>query len=135
VTKYLIKMGTTRTVPTPGYLPERPNQMDRIPAQPRPPLQIPAQPRRIDQFPVQSRQIDQIDQFPVQPHQTKQSQQNFYNIKCPLCRKDNSISKSQNKIVGCDIECSVCFEKADMFLPQCGHINICLDCIKKMDAS
>jgi len=147
-------MGKPHTYYPPGYLPEQPHRIDQIPAQPRPPLQIPVQPRRINQipvqthidlldrplnlskqFPVHSRQIDQLDQFPVQPHQTKQSQQNFYNIKCPFCRKENSIPKSQSKIVGSEKECVVCFEKADMFLPQCGHINICLECIIKIDAS
>lgn len=57
----------------------------------------------------------------------------YYQIKCPTCRTENIIPKSQKPIVGSSIDCIVCYGQANMYLPQCGHINICLGCIKEID--
>jgi hypothetical protein len=63
-----------------------------------------------------------------------QNSNDYYKIKCPSCRSENRIQKSQKKIVGCNMECIVCGENANMFLPECGHINICLNCIRMIDS-
>jgi hypothetical protein len=65
--------------------------------------------------------------------QSNQNAQNFYRINCPFCRMENSISVNQKTTVGHGEECVVCFGQANMFLPNCGHINICLECVKQMD--
>jgi hypothetical protein len=62
-----------------------------------------------------------------------QNQSEYYQIECPMCRTKNKVSKSQKPIVGASIDCVVCYNKANMYLPQCGHINICLDCIKNIE--
>lgn len=56
-----------------------------------------------------------------------------YKIKCPSCRAENIIPISQKLTVGHNLECIVCFGNANIFLPTCGHINICLDCVKEID--
>jgi hypothetical protein len=66
-------------------------------------------------------------------HTNTNTQQKFHKIKCPSCRIENKVSHEQKPIVGVDVDCIICFGKANMFLPQCGHINVCFDCIKKMD--
>lgn len=66
---------------------------------------------------------------------TISNKENYYNIQCPTCKTDNYIHKTQKPIIGISIECIICHGKSDMFLPQCGHVNICLECIKNNNIS
>lgn len=66
-------------------------------------------------------------------NENKIYKKDYYEIICPTCRKENTVKKNQKKIIGSELECVVCLEKANIFLPDCGHINICLDCIIKLD--
>jgi hypothetical protein len=52
------------------------------------------------------------------------------NITCPICRK---INRSTIKSYGSENKCVACFKEADIFLPECGHNCLCLDCSKKLD--
>lgn len=52
------------------------------------------------------------------------------NISCPKCRK---INKNVFKSYGSDNKCIVCFEDAQIFLPECGHECLCLTCSNKID--
>ena len=57
-----------------------------------------------------------------------------YKIKCPLCRTENIIPSTQKLITGLNQLCIVCMvNHVNVFLPQCGHTNLCVDCVKKMD--
>lgn len=52
-------------------------------------------------------------------------------IKCPVCKKDNQISKSQQKIFGLSDTCVVCMDKkVEIFFPTCGHVCVCNECFK-----
>lgn len=56
-----------------------------------------------------------------------------YNLKCPLCRVDNTITKELSTLKGLDITCSVCMEnKVDQILPNCGHCCLCVVCCDTM---
>lgn len=51
--------------------------------------------------------------------------------KCPICRTVNKIPKNRQKVFS-DSMCMICCdEKADVFLPQCGHLCMCSDCLEK----
>jgi hypothetical protein len=52
------------------------------------------------------------------------------NIMCPNCRK---INKSTLRSFGSENKCVVCFEDAQIFLPDCGHNCLCLKCSKTLD--
>ena len=53
-------------------------------------------------------------------------------INCPLCRKPNRIKASQKKVVGIDIECSICMDnKIEIFFKDCGHVPICFECFHR----
>jgi hypothetical protein len=55
-------------------------------------------------------------------------------VKCPLCKKDNVIPKSQNKIYGLADNCVVCLDhNVEIFLPNCGHVCLCYSCLKILD--
>lgn len=59
--------------------------------------------------------------------------ENFYELKCPMCRTNNKISKQQAKVVGSEIECITCMtNKANMFFPNCGHMIMCNECVNNM---
>lgn len=60
------------------------------------------------------------------------SQKNIINIKCPLCRVDNSFT-SYLKVVGNDNTCCICSDNnADIYLPNCGHNIICQVCAERI---
>jgi len=52
------------------------------------------------------------------------------NITCPTCRK---INKSKFRSFGSENKCVICFEEAQIFLPECGHSCLCLKCSKTID--
>lgn len=56
-----------------------------------------------------------------------------YKINCPSCRKENIIPVSQLPTFGSETNCVICYDKANVYLPQCGHVNICLSCVKTLD--
>jgi len=57
-----------------------------------------------------------------------------FDIKCPLCKKDNLILKNQTKIYGLSDTCVVCLNNnVEVFLPNCGHACLCLSCLSKLD--
>ena len=51
-------------------------------------------------------------------------------ITCPNCR---TINKTIFKSYGSENKCIVCFDTAQIFLPECGHECLCLSCSKKLD--
>ena len=54
------------------------------------------------------------------------------NMKCPICRQNNTIKGNQTKIVGLDNECCICMDKKiEIYFPQCGHVCICSECFYK----
>jgi hypothetical protein len=57
-----------------------------------------------------------------------------YKIKCPICREINDIKRDQQNIFGSNEECCICLtNKANIFLPTCGHVCICNECCVKLD--
>ena len=55
-----------------------------------------------------------------------------YKLKCPTCKKENTISTEKNTAYSLDSECIICCtEKVNVFFP-CGHVNVCWECVKKM---
>ena len=61
------------------------------------------------------------------------SVKNEVSIKCPLCR---TINKFDNKTVvkGVDGNCCVCLTNGrEVFFPTCGHICMCIECVKKLN--
>ena len=57
-------------------------------------------------------------------------------IKCPICRRLNIVKSTQQKVFGSQNKCSVCLEtNANIFLPMCGHICVCSDCLDKMNTN
>lgn len=58
-----------------------------------------------------------------------------YKLKCPTCKKENTISTNKNTAYSLDSECIICCtNKVDVFFP-CGHVNVCWECVKKMSVS
>lgn len=58
---------------------------------------------------------------------------NYYTIKCPSCRKNNKIQQNQKLVIELNIDCVVCAEnKANVFFPDCGHMNVCIECVNKI---
>ena len=59
-----------------------------------------------------------------------------YYICCPICRQQNSISKSQSLISGSSESCVVCMtNNVQVFLPACGHACLCLTCVTKLNTN
>jgi hypothetical protein len=55
--------------------------------------------------------------------------QKSFDVKCPLCREDNHISKPV-KLYGISDICCICTENVvNVLMPVCGHCCICLDCL------
>ena len=52
------------------------------------------------------------------------------NIKCPICRTNNT---SFIKIFDSEDKCSICLNNVEIFLPDCGHNCLCLKCSKKLN--
>jgi len=56
-----------------------------------------------------------------------------YNIKCPMCREDNYISKL-TKLYCITDKCCICMENVvNVLLPNCGHCCICTTCLSTLD--
>lgn len=55
-----------------------------------------------------------------------------HNIVCPNCRTTN---KTIFKTFGSENKCVVCYDTAQIFLPECGHECLCIDCSKKIDSN
>ena len=55
-------------------------------------------------------------------------------VKCPECRAENNILKSNAPVIGIETkECSVCLDaKATTYFPKCGHIVCCKECLDKL---
>jgi hypothetical protein len=54
-------------------------------------------------------------------------------VKCPICRVDNQIPSNQAQVYGTTEQCVVCMnEHANVFLPQCGHVCVCINCVNKL---
>ena len=54
------------------------------------------------------------------------------NITCPNCRK---INKFFFNSYGSENKCVICYDQAQVFLPECGHECLCLNCSKKIDSN
>lgn len=53
-------------------------------------------------------------------------------MKCPTCGKNVKFDSTKCRVYGLNDECIVCHcNKANVFLP-CGHVNLCLDCVKEL---
>lgn len=58
---------------------------------------------------------------------------NYFQIRCPLCKKDNIISETQVSVKGNDATCCVCLDdKVQIFFPKCGHVCVCSKCFSRM---
>ena len=83
-------------------------------------------------------------------HHCKRCSQNHSVAQCPLLHAPtlptrlshcvpylwaaNIIPAQFQKMYGCENDCAVCLvNKVNVFLPQCGHICICTECMHKMD--
>ena len=54
-------------------------------------------------------------------------------VKCPTCKKDNIISSKQPKVFGISDKCIICTTNdVEVFFPNCGHTNLCYDCLEKL---
>lgn len=51
-------------------------------------------------------------------------------IPCPKCR---TINNKVFKTFGSENKCIICYEQAQIFLSDCGHECLCLECSKKID--
>ena len=55
-----------------------------------------------------------------------------YNIKCPICRTDNTIIDPK-RILGLTDKCSICIHNnVEILFTSCYHCCVCLDCLVKM---
>lgn len=68
-----------------------------------------------------------------QYHQQQQISTNImYNVQCPLCRADNTLSNPK-KILGLSDQCCICMSNnVEILMPTCYHCCVCLDCLKRM---
>ena len=57
-----------------------------------------------------------------------------YNVKCPICTTINKITENTTLIKGSSETCCVCMENnANVVFAECGHLNTCLECVKKLN--
>ena len=60
------------------------------------------------------------------------SNDQIYKLDCPICKTKCEITYNKNKIFSLDKLCLICeTNNIDIYL-QCGHINVCYECVKKM---
>lgn len=65
---------------------------------------------------------------------TDDTEEEIYNLKCPICRVDNQVCTSQATAFGITDECSICQDhQVQVFLPTCGHVCLCWDCTAKLN--
>jgi hypothetical protein len=51
-------------------------------------------------------------------------------MKCPICRESNVVYPFEKKVKGLDTLCCVCkYNPVNVYFTNCGHINMCMDCI------
>ncbi len=56
----------------------------------------------------------------------------LYNIKCPMCRTDNTLINPK-KIFGLTDKCAICLDNnVEILMPTCYHCCLCLECVKKL---
>ena len=56
---------------------------------------------------------------------------NNIKLECPICRKNNIISKKKNSIYGITEVCKVCtINPINIIMPECKHAVLCFDCCK-----
>lgn len=72
---------------------------------------------------------------PQNPKNVKEGKKEIeFKIKCPICRVENNIFEGYKKVFGLQDKCKVCFDNCiDIFLPDCGHACLCLECLDKMN--
>ena len=72
------------------------------------------------------------DKAPVQ--QAAAQKLAVYNVKCPICRADNSVSiVNDKKILGLTDECCICASNSvEVLFPTCYHCCVCLACLKQL---
>lgn len=57
-----------------------------------------------------------------------------FKVECPICRKENNIYEDQKKVFGLGENCKICLDNPiQIFLPDCGHACLCLDCLKEIN--
>jgi hypothetical protein len=67
-----------------------------------------------------------------EPHTIVNCSQKDFNIKCPICRTENTI-KDPKKILGLSDKCSICLDNnVEIVFPSCNHCCICMECLKKL---
>ena len=58
------------------------------------------------------------------------------NICCPICRTNNIILHTQQKIKGLTNECVICMDtNIEIFFPKCGHVCICYKCALQLNTN
>ena len=58
----------------------------------------------------------------------------IYDIKCPICQKNNIFNKIQKIYTSEKLTCCICYDKnVEIYLPDCGHICLCIECLIKID--
>jgi len=56
-------------------------------------------------------------------------------VKCPLCRENVTIKRSQKPVYGLDKECCICMENKPLVYFPCGHVCICKECCNNMESN
>lgn len=57
-------------------------------------------------------------------------------LSAPLCKKENKVIIKKDKVYGMSETCDVCMvNEKDILLPECKHMCLCSECVKKMDTS
>ncbi len=55
-----------------------------------------------------------------------------YNVKCPLCRTDNTVT-NPTKIEGLTDQCVICMdENVQILFGNCNHRCVCMKCLQKL---
>lgn len=73
-----------------------------------------------------------IANCPLQSTQSLQSAQVRYNVKCPVCRTDNTLNNPR-KIFGLTDICAICYKNnVEILFPSCYHCCICMQCLHKL---
>jgi hypothetical protein len=56
-----------------------------------------------------------------------------YNIKCPICRTDNTLCNPK-KILGLNDKCCICMDNnVEILFPTCNHVCVCKACVDKLN--
>nr|QBK86713.1 MAG: C3HC4 type zinc finger protein [Marseillevirus LCMAC103] len=56
-----------------------------------------------------------------------------YSVRCPTCHAQNVVLSTQKPVFGNDNECVACLERtANVFLPDCGHLVLCISCLHQL---